>query len=785
KPLPIEIISEILQVAYGEDAFVSTDRDNHVCIGLLDRSPSAADHTVQDAVIVRISEQPEWPDFGNRIKISASGSLAGYGVQLSIAQKCLSADGESRSKLFARVTDQDGDPVNDLPIAWSTKFNLVSFDQAVSNTAQISIFDEEQRSKSFNEIDLEFPPETVLGVYAYRDTRKTENLSAGGYTISGNTIRLTETLAYCDQLVRVDYTVSGVAVNYATAGSSSGTETITAGLSGNQDSQEIYLDNPCACPPSLRLIANPSSIQVNESARLLAYAESGGLPVADGRTIYMTVDSNPAHGHLPATELRAQQVEVTNENTSAINEVSGISQCELDMYAVSVQGVYRAQQDLAGNWSKTGASLYSSHVGKLVTLNTRLTTGVNLIVDYTTRGAVVNHFIGIQAGTDRIRALMATSREEPLESSVSITVRAKLESGGVEGCCDSGLDLDEDDPGYGTSGGSGKNKWDHTPSVGCGDLDCRQGETCCTNPDGEDFECRPLSECDGGALRECYPIDCQQNPTSDCMESRFGQALQDGGEECNCTKLCEEEFNHFGTTQNYDGSSYEGINTKVLNEGYAAGSPAFWERYEELKAAAMGACRKQCGDCETADPLAISGPDAVTTPGGYSYAVSGGLASYEWSISGTGASIDQNGNVTLAGEACGSYTVTCTDACGNSASISARVTNNGHWEYQGIISCNFTYGGGGGYCGDGWGGCTLEENAEEISGDTKKKYGVVVGRWCCEGPNCTTPWFQSDCPTQSSHALAGYCVPYNLCGGGGMGLHFCSYSYYRLYKWVC
>jgi hypothetical protein len=78
------------------------------------------------------------------------------------------------------------------------------------------------------------------------------------------------------------------------------------------------------------------------------------------------------------------------------------------------------------------------------------------------------------------------------------------------------------------------------------------------------------------------------------------------------------------------------------------------------------------------DPV-VTGTDAMTTPGGYQFAVAGGNGPYTWSISGTGASIDQTGYVSLSG-ACGSFFVTCTDCTGRSAVHGGtRITNSGTW----------------------------------------------------------------------------------------------------------
>ncbi len=102
------------------------------------------------------------------------------------------------------------------------------------------------------------------------------------------------------------------------------------------------------------------------------------------------------------------------------------------------------------------------------------------------------------------------------------------------------------------------------------------------------------------------------------------------------------------------------------------------------------------------DPPAISGPTTVTKPGGYQYTGSEGVLPYVWSVSGTGVTISQTGYVTLGGDACGAYTVTLLDQCGDTAELTARITNDGGWtleEYNqpctvsgscGSTGCNYT-----------------------------------------------------------------------------------------------
>ncbi len=819
---PVEVIQEILELAHGQDAFLTTDRAGHVVIARRDRAPVASDHTVSDLVMSAIQEEPEWPDFGNRIRISSSGSTSGYSIQVSAQNQCLSGNASSRVQLYARVTDHDGLPAEGVPIAWSAKNGLVSLDSELTNTQSIVIFDEEVRAKSFYEIDLKMPPASVRGIYAYKDTRKSDNFAEQGVEIDGNTVILNRRLAYCDQLLRVTYAVDGVAVNWATAGSVPGTERVTADILGQTGSIELYIENPCHCPPTLTLEAVPSSILVKETSSLLAYVEIGGAPVIDGRAIYMSIDSDPAHGKLEWTKGKVGKVAIKNELCQVRNEIAGVSQTQLNSFPASISGVWRAAEDGNGNRVKTGNNLYASHQGKVVNLTVTLQSETELLADYTAFGAATNTYDGLKPGTDKIRAWIITTREAPAEASVSITVSsedpkdpdpppedcceeglcagegtpcdseaAACEEGkvwclkdGVEGCfapeeCDvceegkvackkSGVDgcwLPEECDATHTDGGTGKKYGISKGTPGCwlpdqldrcaldrvicfkGGLQgcytieecdtaagvteaqkCPAGTVCCENKNTGIKGCWPITQCkavtpkppkdhdkdpgtecrkddgsvakckqdetccESGGIKGCWPAakcdqgagcstsSCQEDPSEECLAGRFGGAL---GKGCSCSELCENEFARYGTTQTNDGSSYRPIEEIVTSDyGLEPGTPAYDEKYDELKQKALDECRARCGECERAPELILSGSDAVTRPGGYQYVAEGGFQPYTWEITGTGVSIDDSGYVTLDVTACGTFTVTVKDACGSSASMGARVTNAGKWQYK-------------------------------------------------------------------------------------------------------
>ena len=443
---PIAVISELVELAYGPSGLVTTDGGDHLCIRLLRYAPQPGEETAtfEGAIIASLSREPEWPEFGNRIRVSASAGVGGIGVEITVSDRCLAAT-LGRAKLLARVTDEDGAPMDGIPVAWSTANGFVALDYPATNTQQITTPNEKVKAQDYYSISVTHTPASIVGVWTERDKAHADNLAADGYTLNGKTITLTRRLAHCDQSLVISYIVGGVAINYATAGATAGTETVTADAYGNTAAESLYVENPCQCPPSITLKANPSSIKVGESARLITYVEAGGAPVTDGRLAYNTIDTSP-HGHLAWTSRGLGTIDVTNEETSAVNEIAGITQCDLSMHAASVVGIWQYEEDEEGNKTKTGANLYSDHSGKTVDLSEAIATGTPLLAEYAAPGGAVNVYIGYLKGTDRIRALVMTTREEPTEVVATITVSEEGDDGDPEDCCSDGLCNTEESP---------------------------------------------------------------------------------------------------------------------------------------------------------------------------------------------------------------------------------------------------------------------------------------------------------------------------------------------------
>ncbi len=778
---PIELMNEL---AGFVGALITTDRAGHVCVKAIDYAPAASSVEITDAVVQRLSEPVEWPDFGNRIKISATGGSGGYSIELIIPNPCLPLDVAYKIKMYARVTDQDGEPVNDLPVSWSIAHAIGVLEAATTNTQPVLIADEEVRAKSFYEIDVAYPPSSVVGVYSYKDTAKSVNLAAGGVELDGNTITLSQKLTYCDQSLKVTYVVQGVAVNYLAPGGTDGTEEVTASVDGQSAKAEVYINNPCSCPTTLQLTAAPTSINIEGTALLLAYAEEAGAPITTGRVVWMG-EADPKRGVLEWVWARLGSFTVTNEETAAINEVSGVTQCEVSMFATGVDGVYlKGSDDLP-----SGSNLLSSFAGKIINLNSYVATGTALLVSYSSIGGAVNTFTGKVIGTAKFTAYMASTQEAGLQATAEVTVEDvdDDEPPPPAECCDetcttptfSGGEVDHDiteGDGFedgetvtgGTSGTSGTVQATRTyptgrylvfslldgdgwrtgevltggttgtkavvknvasADEGGGVETCPAGTRCCDHWESGITACWPEDQCsdahdgDGGGddhkkpgpwnppnpkppppSGSCAPANCSADPTEECLEGRFAVPMSLG---CTCEQICQAEMDIYGTTQNYDGGSYRTISRIVTeDDGYEYNSPEYWEKLEERQAEAMGDCRDECGDCETADPVVVTGSDAATSNGSYQYTASGGIGPYTWAVSGEGATIDQDGMVTLGESACGGFTVTATDTCGVSDSLEARVSDRGTWVQTGSCSSHF--------------GCSCAEASECIAGFTKR-----------------------------------------------------------------
>lgn len=692
---PINVISELAMLA---GALVTTDRLGHLCIKEVDYSPAAADATITDADIAGITENPEWPTFGNRVRITPTGALASYSVELFIPDSCLHADGSSKTKMFAQVRDPDGEPVDGLVVAWEIDSAIAALNSATSNTQEILINNERQRATGFYSLDVDIPPSSIDGIWAYRDTARATDLAEGGYTLDGRTITLTDKLAFCDQSLVISYRANGIAINYLQAGATAEDVTVTADVAGQQETGLVYIGNPCECPPTIRLTASPTSLIINEAAKLLVYVEDSG-PVTNGRMVFMAEVTAARRGDLPWTKARLGQVPVANEKTTARNEIAGVTQCDVSMFPASVSAVYLADED----GEPYGSNLYSSHDGKVIDLSSSVATGTDLVVNYTARGAALNLFTATALGTAKISAYILTTSEESVEASASIKINDKSE---ITDDYPSGWIKGDDDGDYGGVGGLADLPdidYDTTPaSALCrqsnGEMvQCGESERCCSN--GVEVGCFPSGECVGGEFNPCVSDNVSDDPSDADLAARFSTGLS---YDCSCAEMCNNELDIYGTTQDYDGASGRTLSDIVI-EDYALeeGSPEYWEKLGELKAEAIYLCTNQCITCGGAEPMTWdteNNPETIVADSSEDIFILDGLGPFQWSVSGLGYTLDaeetterQNG-LTCAAGTCGvDYdavaTITVTDACGGDVTADIRNTAGG-WVLNETVNSN-------------------------------------------------------------------------------------------------
>lgn len=448
---PIEALRSLVTLIVGEEGFITSDRLGNVWIRRLDRDPETSDHDITDLVVQSINEEPEWPEFGNRIKIIPSETLSQDTITIYMENQCIGTGSASYLDVYAQVKDGNGVPINDSVVSWTfdplTPLYLwfkypEQGKTCYQNSSILLVSNEVVRATGFNSLALAFEPDTVIGIWAYADKNRVSNFIDDGYVIDGNNVYLTgNSFSFCDQQVYVSYYASGMVKNtivYDTTISDPsgivnyGSTSVVASISGREDTMELHVNNSCKCKSSLTVKVLPTTIVVGvENAKIEAYLENSGVPVTG--TIRMSEIGG--FGSLQWAS-RVTSTSETSENTDAINVVSGVSQCVVSSAISTVTGVWVIVRDpVTEEDVKTGANLYSSFYGRTIDLTTILLTGTTLLVEYSRAGSVTNFLSGIRAGVSRIDVSSDVSTEEGLTQTVQVTVQAAptVPSGGSTG----------------------------------------------------------------------------------------------------------------------------------------------------------------------------------------------------------------------------------------------------------------------------------------------------------------------------------------------------------------
>ena len=440
---PIEALKSLVSLIVGEEGFVTSDRFGNIWIRRLDRTPSAPLYDVTDLVVQSIREEPEWPEFGNRIKIIPSETLSQDKMDLYVENQCIGVEISQNVVVFAQIKNGEDIPVNDVVVSWSFSPSIpkgVWFrypnvaKMSSQNSSTMLISNERVKASGFNSLNLAFQPDSIIGIWAYADRIREINFAPeNGYAIFNKTVELTETsFDFCNQTVFVSYYASGMVKNKIEYNATDsgiyeepegvedllGSVTLIASVSGREATSEIYVNNFCQCKSILTAKADPGSISIGGVSNIEAYLENSGVPVEG--TIRMVETSG--FGTLEWSSSPTSVLSIS-EKTEAINVLFGQTQCVVSSVIDSLVGVWLIDSE----GRKTGSNLIDeydndSFYGRVIDLNTHLLSAVDLFVEYNRAGSVTNYLTGIKEGTSRITVSADSSTEEGLNQIVEVVI---------------------------------------------------------------------------------------------------------------------------------------------------------------------------------------------------------------------------------------------------------------------------------------------------------------------------------------------------------------------------
>ena len=455
---PIEVLQNLVDLIVGAEGFVTSDRLGNICIKRLVRSPVTAVENITDLVVQSINEEPEWPEFGNRIKIIPTETVSQNTIEIKLSGECIGmSTGVSYIYIAAQALDGEGVPLNNEVVVWSfspVNAKYLGFiypalggtlqKTASQNSARILLSKEIKRASGTRIVETDFKADEIVGIWTYGDTNRVRNFAPiDGYAIDGKKVYLTyEEFDFCDQMVIISYYASGMVFNTVmyngslsdpTGDDTFGEASIVATFSSKESFQTIYINNFCKCASNISVTVDPSSIEVGHQSTLTVLVENGGMPVS-GLVRMLETTGN---GTLQWTSLQTALSSVAGEKTEAINSIIGVTQCLTNSMISIVTGVYTistvmvngVETEYRGNFN-----YYGSFNGRTIDLNVHLPTGTLLVVDYMRSGSVVNYLTGTKVGTAQVVTSLDVNTEEGLSQASSITiVAAETEPGGGGG----------------------------------------------------------------------------------------------------------------------------------------------------------------------------------------------------------------------------------------------------------------------------------------------------------------------------------------------------------------
>jgi len=606
---PIDVINELADFI---GAYVACTNDGNLVIKQDTYHPLVAVHTLTDDDIADVSENQELPDFGNRIRISALGGVgSGYSITIEAVDDsdCLPADGASTGTLLAFVNDAENNPApNNTMVSWETETG-VTLEQAVTATQNYLLVGKKHTADNFYEVTVDYPIESVVGIWAYSDSGNLENFWDEEFgSVSGNTITVHSPFAFCDQSLRITYVTSGCAVNRVTAGTVALDVTISADVEGARDEIEIKLGNTCACGSSLNIKANPpDDVCLGNLGHLLVWATVSKIP-ATGQDVKIRITKGC--GVLSSENKKLKNVEIRNEATYAENVISGTTQCEseIDISSAQVPRVYAESDTSKSN------DLYASHDGRTIDLDTSLETGTKLLINYHAEGATLVSWrtLGEEKDCDaEITVSMSDGTEAGLLSEITLHAR----DCSLAEIPDYNEDYDEYDPEYSDYGDDDSGGFEDSGN------DWTIGDPSAPGGGGADPCLAPVmnrilnaDNATNDAERDGYRFGTQS--PEDCPESGFP---------CPCSELCDSEVREKGNTYDKEVT----IHQEVLDAGHEEGTPEYTESFNTIMNENIAQCAQDCednrlltcGDCDT-----VVGPATLSPGSSAEYTCSNGVS---------------------------------------------------------------------------------------------------------------------------------------------------------------
>ncbi|KKL48767.1 hypothetical protein LCGC14_2322230, partial [marine sediment metagenome] len=240
---PLQIIIDLATKTNGYVRSKKTG-DLHIKKDIFHWGSLSIAQTLGDDEIQEMTEQVDFPEFGNRILVRSVLPESGQDVRvsLSLETSCIRGDGRARVVAQAVVTDIKGNPVpNGTLVTW-TRDDASLFSLASKTlTGEKVVKGEGKRASSLTTVSTDLPIIEVLGVFIKQDSRRQTDFFSGGSFV-GRTITLGTPLPFSNSEVIVDYVGGGVSTNIvqSVAGAKEGDSTFINAFVGQvRDSKSL------------------------------------------------------------------------------------------------------------------------------------------------------------------------------------------------------------------------------------------------------------------------------------------------------------------------------------------------------------------------------------------------------------------------------------------------------------------------------------------------------------------------------------------------------------------